>query len=158
MDTASIRSMREEDIPNISKWMVQIPLWQRYNLTEAKAIAQFQRALQNEELLLVADAAGHPACGFGWLLPGGAFGRSMYLRLIGVHPGCAGMGIGGTLLATVEREARHTGQDLFLLVSDFNTSAQRFYQRHGYTQIGAIPAYVLPDVTELIYRKRLTAE
>jgi hypothetical protein len=44
--------------------------------------------------------------------------------------------------------------DLFLLVSDFNHDAQRFYQRQGYQQIGAIPGYVLPDVSELIFRKR----
>ncbi len=84
---------------------------------------------------------------------GGAFGRSDYLRLIGVRADCAGQGIGAALLSEVE--ARATSRDLLLLVSDFNEGAQRFYRRMGYEQIGAIPGYVLPDVTELIFRKRL---
>ena len=61
--------------------------------------------------------------------------------------------MGAALLQEVE--ARATSSDLFLLVSHFNEGAQRFYRRMGYEQIGAIPGYVLPDVTELIFRKVL---
>jgi ribosomal protein S18 acetylase RimI-like enzyme len=86
-------------------------------------------------------------------VPGGAFGRSEYLRLIGVRADCAARGLGAALLSEVE--ARATSRDLILLVSDFNEGAQRFYKRMGYAQIGAIPGYVLPDVTELIFRKLL---
>jgi hypothetical protein len=57
------------------------------------------------------------------------------------------------LLSYIEQSI--SSSDLFLLVADFNTDAQQFYQRRGYEQVGAIPAYVLPDVTELIYRKRV---
>jgi hypothetical protein len=39
------------------------------------------------------------------------------------------------------------------LVSDFNHGAQRFYERHGYRRIGALPALVLPSVAELVYWK-----
>ena len=84
----------------------------------------------------------------------GAFGRSAYLRMIGAQPGYAGGGVGAALLAGAESTA---GDQLFLLVSDFNADAQRFYLRHGYTQIGAIPGFVLPDVDELIFWKRLRA-
>jgi ribosomal protein S18 acetylase RimI-like enzyme len=62
-------------------------------------------------------------------------------------------GLGAELLAEVE--ARAESRDLLLLVSDFNEGAQRFYRRMGYQQIGAIPGYVLPDVSELIFRKVL---
>jgi len=41
------------------------------------------------------------------------------------------------------------------LCSDFNTDAQRYYEKHGYSRVGAIPDYVVPGITELIYRKRL---
>jgi hypothetical protein len=43
----------------------------------------------------------------------------------------------------------------FLLCSDFNISAQAFYERHGWTRVGALPGLVLPDVAELVYWKRL---
>ena len=47
--------------------------------------------------------------------------------------------------------------DVFLLVSDFNTTAQAFYRRLGYEQVGAIPGYVVPGITELIFRKRASS-
>jgi len=151
-----IRAMVSEDISTVVDWVTTNPLWQRYQLTTEKARAQFEQALEQNEWLVVADLNQEDcACGFAWCLADGAFGRSVYLRLIGVRPDCAGIGIGSLLLAQAEQFALTIGDDLFLLVSDFNLGAQRFYRRQGYDQIGAIPGYVLPDVTELIYRKRL---
>ncbi len=144
-----IRPMLPEDIPAISGWMADLPLWRRYGVTEASASTQFADALRRADTVLVAD----DSCGFAWCLRGGAFGRSDYLRLIGVRADCAGQGIGAALLTEIEALA--ASRDLFLLVSDFNEGAQRFYRRMGYEPIGAIPGYVLPDVTELIFRKRL---
>ncbi len=145
--------MMPEDIPAISQWMADLPLWRRYGVTPQSANAQFAGALAHGDLLLVAGESTD-VCGFAWCVPGGAFGRSDYLRLIGVRADCAGQGVGAALLTEVE--ARATSRDLLLLVSDFNEGAQRFYRRMGYDQIGALPGYVLPDVSELIFRKRLS--
>jgi ribosomal protein S18 acetylase RimI-like enzyme len=156
MKPIRVRPMTSEDIPVIVDWVATIPLWQRYQLTAERAYAQFERALARKEWLVVADLGQEDGiCGFAWCLGNGAFGRSAYLRLIGVHPDYSGAGIGVTLLEQTEQFALTVGDDLFLLVSDFNIDAQHFYQRQGYDQIGAIPGYVLPDVTELIYKKRL---
>ncbi len=73
-----------------------------------------------------------------------------------MRPDATSGGIGSALLTEVERRSAEVASDLFLLVSDFNEAAQRFYQRHGFEQIGEVSGYVLPDVTELIFRKRLT--
>jgi ribosomal protein S18 acetylase RimI-like enzyme len=157
MPDISIRPLMAPDIPLIAGWMVATPLWQRYRLTEANARSGLEQALSRADVLLVADAGNEngQACGLVWCLREGAFGRSTYLRILGVQAGHAGLGIGAALLARAEQIAAETTDALFLLVSDFNVEAQRFYQRQGYRQIGAIPGYVLPDVTELIYWKRL---
>ena len=148
-----IRLMQPNDVAVIAHWMVELPLWQRYGVTEAAASAQFNEALERgSDLLLVAEVQADVR-GFAQCLRGGAFGRSDYLRLIGVRSDCVGQGIGAALLTEVEAQTR--SHDLFLLTSDFNEGAQRFYRRMGYEQIGAIPGYVVPDVTELIFRKRL---
>jgi len=146
----NIRPMLPQDVPAIAHWMVEMPLWKRYGVTEAGASAQFNDGIEHGDLLLVAEPN---VCGFAWCLPRGGFGRSAYLRLIGVRADCAGQGVGAALLSEVENQAQTS--DLLLLVSDFNEGAQRFYRRMGYEQIGAIPGYVVPDVTELIFRKRL---
>ena len=46
-------------------------------------------------------------------------------------------------------------QDIFLLVSDVNLAAQRFYAAHGYHHVGTVADNVCPGIGELIYRKRL---
>ena len=150
----SIRAMIPSDIPILAGWMTETPLWQRYGLTVERATANFEAALTAGDWLLTADG-DQVAQGFAWAMAKGAFGRSPYLRLIGVHPNAVGSGIGAGLLDAIEQKAMGMSNDLFLLVSDFNLDAQRFYQRQGYQQIGSIPGYVLPDVSELMFRKRL---
>lgn len=153
----AVRPLESDDIPAISAWLSALPLYQRYALTEARARILLQSALERHDLLLVADAAQAEgrACGLAWCLPGGAFGRSAYLRILGVRADHAGHGVGAVLLRAAEVAVAPPANALFLLVSDFNSGAQRFYQRQGYAQVGAIPGYVLPDVTELLYWKRL---
>jgi len=153
MSHTSIRPMQRADIATLAAWLPGVPLWQRYGLTRAQVQTMLAGALDRSDIVLVADAG--EACGLAWCMPQGAFGRSAYLRLLGVHPAHAGKGIGADLLAQSEQAAGVASREMFLLVSDFNTAAQRFYQRHGYAQSGAISGYVLPDVTELIYWKRL---
>ena len=154
---STIRALRSEDCHGIAAWMLRIPLWQRYGLTEEGIRKSFDQALQRSEALFVAEDEAGEVRGFAWCVMRGAFARSAYLRLIGVHPDYSGHGLGRILLDYVEAQARQAGLDLFLLVPDFNVEAQRFYQRQGYQQVGAIPGYVLNDVAELIYWKRLSA-
>lgn len=155
MTNVTIRSMTLEDVAVVANWLVLVPLWQRYQVMPSVVQAQFEEGLQQQDIMLVSDAGSDTrACGFTWCLPRGAFGLSAYLRLIGVRQDHAKLGIGSALLAETERAAARHSRDLFLLVSDFNVDAQRFYRRHGYAQIGQISGYVLPDVAELIFRKK----
>ncbi|MBN1562843.1 MAG: GNAT family N-acetyltransferase [Anaerolineae bacterium] len=152
-----IRPMIQADLPRVVDWLVQTPLGQRYLFQADHIRHSLETGLQQTDTLLVADTdrAGGQACGLIWCLPKGAFGRSAYVRLIAVREDHTGHGIGAALLQQAEQVLVASSPDLFLLVSDFNTAAQRFYQRMGYQQLGAIPGYVLADVTELIYWKRL---
>lgn len=135
--------------------MAATPLWQRYGVTvEAAARTLEAAALQGGQVLVARD--GDTLAGFVLVYPRGGFARSGYVRLIGVAAACQGQGVGEALMAAAEGLVAHDAPDMFLLVSDFNLDAQRFYRRLGYQQVGALPAYVLPDVAELIYWKRLT--
>ena len=155
MSEFNIRPIEPEDIATIAQWVTNIPLWQRYGLQFQTTSAQLHNSLMRGDLILTADVAEQPACGLAWCLPDGGFGRSPYLKLLGVGGGIQGKGLGAALLDMTEQFASRHGRDIFLLVSDFNIDAQRFYQRQGYAQVGALAGYVLPDVTELIFRKTL---
>jgi ribosomal protein S18 acetylase RimI-like enzyme len=147
--------MTGEDIPFIAGWMTGDALWQRYGIREETIRDDFDAALARSDLLLVADAE-LPARGFAWCQLNGMFGSQAYLKRIGVDPAFAGRDIGARLLDGVEMAVRETGRNaLFLLVSDFNKGAQRFYERHGYRQVSAFPELALPGVTELLFSKAL---
>ena len=152
----NIRPMTASDITPLARLMASSPLWQRYNVTEASTARRLSDGLANGMTIAVAEVEGE-SVGFVWYVERGAFNRSGYIMLIGVKPGLQGHGIGQALMEHAE-EILHTGsQDVFLLVSDFNHAAQRFYARLGYQQVGAIPDYVIHGITELIFRKHLRA-
>jgi ribosomal protein S18 acetylase RimI-like enzyme len=148
--------MTESDIVACAALMARTPLWQRYGVTVEGARGRFAAALASGGTILVAtEPADDVPLGFVWIVERGAFNRSGYIPLIGVDPAHRGGGIGRQLLEAAENHVRQTSQDLLLLCSDFNTDAQRFYERQGYDRVGAIPDYVVRGITELIYRKRL---
>jgi len=155
MTETIIRPLTAADIAACAQLMAASPLWIRYGITVERAAARFESGLSEGATILVAESGG-AITGFVWCVARGAFARSGYIPLIGVAPDEAGQGIGAALLARAESYFSETGTHVFLLVSDFNTAAQRFYQRRGYTQCGALPDYVLPGITELIYWKHLT--
>jgi ribosomal protein S18 acetylase RimI-like enzyme len=148
-----LRPMQPADILPCARLMAQSPLWQRYAVTEASAAGRFEQGLSRLAMIVVAEQDGAIA-GFIWCEPRGAFARSGYIVLIGVQPDLRSQGVGQALMAHAEGELFSVVDDIFLLVSDFNQGAQRFYQRLGYRQVGSIPDYVVLGVTELIYHKR----
>ncbi len=151
-----IRPMQAQDVIPTASWIVEVPLWQRYGITLSQSESMLNKGLEAGDWLFAADLSPRLLnVGFAWAMPGGAFGRGAYLRLIGVHPEWAGVGIGGALLKAVEAAAASRFSHIFLLVSDFNREAQHFYQQHGYQQVGALNGFVLPEVIELLYWKRI---
>lgn len=149
-----IRDIQAIDIPACASIMARNPLWERYNITYDSALARLNSGYENSATILIAEIDSR-VVGFVWYARKGAFNRSGYIMLIGVDLDIQSRGVGLALMHAAEQEIVKSSQDVFLLVSDFNLGAQRFYQRMGYQQIGSIDDYVVPGVTELIYRKRI---
>jgi ribosomal protein S18 acetylase RimI-like enzyme len=147
-----IRPLQTEDIPGCARIMAENPLWQRYGITLESASRRLSDGFDHNAKILVAGPPGEPA-GFVWYVENGAFSRSGYVMLIGVDPALQGQKIGDALMDEAEDLMFERFQDVFLLVSDFNEGAQRFYRRRGYELVGALPGYVITDVSELIFRK-----
>ncbi len=103
--------------------------------------------------LFVAESKSGTAIGFVWAVRRGAFDRSGYISLLAVESSQRGGGVGVALLTAAEDYLR-PAPDVILLCTDYNTGAQRFYERHGYVRVGVLPDYILSGVAELIYRKR----
>lgn len=148
-----IRPLLPTDIPALAALMATTPLWQRYGVTTASATQRLQIGLAEGATMAVTESNGHPA-GFVWYVTRGAFQRGGYIMLLGVDSHYRQQGIGQALMHHAEAQMFTSVSSIFLLVSDFNHPAQRFYERLGYQQVGSIPDFVVPGITELIFYKR----
>jgi ribosomal protein S18 acetylase RimI-like enzyme len=142
------------DLADLVAGVWDLPLLQRYGITEPGLRCNLEGALDGSEGLVVAVHEGEPV-GFAWFLERGAFALGGYLRLIAIKPGHQRLRLGGLLLDEVERRVAERARAMFLFVSDFNVDAQRFYQRRGYQYAGTLLALVRPDIDEYVYWKRL---
>jgi ribosomal protein S18 acetylase RimI-like enzyme len=149
----SVRRAVSSELPLLAKALAPLPLFTRYRLSEEALRARWEAALAADEPLLIA-AEGEELLGLCSFLPQGAFAMGAYLRTLAVVPGAQGRGVGARLLEGFEQACQASRGGCFLLVSDFNAGAQRFYARHGYNEVGRLSGLVVPDVTELVYWKR----
>jgi GNAT superfamily N-acetyltransferase len=149
-----IRAATAGDLQALAAIVAATPLWQRYGVTVASAQAALASGLAAGDSIALAEGETGPA-GLFWVQPRAGFGRSPYLKWLGVAPGQTGGGVGQTLLRAAEEAARGVRPELLLLCSDFNLAGQRFYAREGYARIGALPDYVLPGVAEHLFFKKL---
>lgn len=149
-----VRPLVREDVPPLAAALAALPLMVRYGRDAAALARALEGARARGEGLLVAEEGG-ALLGLAWFLPEGTLALGGYLRLIAVAPGAEGRGTGLALLRAFEAETARRSRDAFLLVSDFNAGAIRFYEREGYVRVGPLPGLVLADVAELLYWKRL---
>jgi ribosomal protein S18 acetylase RimI-like enzyme len=149
-----VRELRAEDAPACGAIVGATALWQRSGLGAEHAAALLATAASGGDTVLVLEVDGVLA-GFAWIDRRGAFGRSSYLRMIAIDPARRSGGLGAVLMQAFESIAASEGADGFLMVSDFNTDAQRFYRRLGWTEVGRVPDYVMAGVAEVVMWKRV---
>lgn len=105
--------------------------------------------------LFLAREGGKP---LGFILVS-AYGMaaSPYINTLAVAADARGRGVGAALLDFAERHFAGR-KHLFLLVSSFNRRAQKFYRAHGYSFVGELKGYVVPQHDELIFCKHISAD
>jgi GNAT superfamily N-acetyltransferase len=151
-DDTMIGPATADDLRTLATALATQALFTAYG-SDANALStSWQRAFEQGQTFMVARDASGPK-GLCWFSATGAFGRGAYLRLIAVVDSAQGSGLGARLLEAFEVECVRPAGGWFLLTSDFNTGAQRFYERHGYRCIGEIPGFVKPHIAERIYWK-----
>jgi [ribosomal protein S18]-alanine N-acetyltransferase len=105
------------------------------------------------DVLEIAWRAGR-RCGFVLVRPRGVAGAP-YIVSIAVPGDARSGGVGAALLAHVEAAYRGRADHLFLCVSSFNQRARRFYDRHGFDEVGRFRDFIIPGADEILLHKRL---
>jgi ribosomal protein S18 acetylase RimI-like enzyme len=149
-----IRSMAGADTPVCAALVCNSSIGDRYGFTLPTLTEKLILALDSGGELFVAEIDSEIA-GFSWIDPRGAFSSAPYLRLIAVDENFRGNGVGSVLMHEFEMRTIDVGRDYFLLVSDFNEGAIRFYEQHGYKKRGELPDFAKQGITEIIMVKSL---
>lgn len=148
-----IRPATERDLALLAPPLAALPLFTAYGMDAARLQSRWEEGLRRGDKLLVAEEESR-LLGICWFLPRGAFGTAGYLRTIALVPEAHGRKIGPLLLQAFEDGCEHPSGGWFLLTSDFNEGAQRFYRRHGYTEVGRLPpGFASPSIGEVVFWK-----
>lgn len=137
----------------IANLMVASPLLRRYGATARGVRAGLGRGFRERDSLLMA-LDGDAVVGLAWFIRTAALDHATYLQLLLVAESHQSRGLGASLLARGEREARAAGsRHMVMLVTKTNRRARAFYERHGYAHVGDLPGFVRPKITETLYLK-----
>jgi len=136
-----------EDIETCAHIMASSDPWLRLGLD----LATCRRILCQAEREPWAACLGDALAGFVVLNFKGPFVG--YVQLLGVAAPHRGLGMGAALLAHAERCIFERTHNVFICVSSFNETAQRFYARHGYQAVGRLEDFLVAGHDELLLRK-----
>lgn len=151
--TVTVRPATEKDLASLAPRLAPLPLFTAYGMDAARLQKRWTEGLGRGDGLLVAEEHGQ-LLGMCWYLQRGVFGIGGYLRTIAIAPKAQGKGVGLQLLQAFEAGCQQPSGGWFLLTSDFNEGAQRFYKRHGYTEVGRLPpGFASPTIGEIIFWK-----
>ena len=135
---------------SLARAIVAMPPWSVVNYP-ADAMAQFLASSGDGAFRYLVEAeglaAGAVSVRFPWL-------KGPYLELLALLPPFQSQGIGASILAWLEREGlRSETRNLWVCASAFNARALRFYERHGFRPVAALPGLVADGYDEILLRK-----
>jgi ribosomal protein S18 acetylase RimI-like enzyme len=142
-----------EDLAFLAEPLAALPLFVPYGLTGPTLRDRWAKAHAHGEGFLVAKE-GAERLGLAWFLKTGTFGPGAFLKTLALMPGAQGKGVGAALLTAFEHACGLAFAGFFVMVSDFNPRAVRFYARHGYEEVGRLPGFSSPTVAEILLWKR----
>ena len=82
------------------------------------------------------------------IINNGCFGKFSYLSILAVKEKFRNNGIGELLVNKFEAIGFKRADRVFILVSDFNKRARKFYRKLGYKKVGNIPNLFKVGVSE----------
>lgn len=127
--------------------------WARYRTTAAELTGFFSRpepGAPRFAIRLNGQFEGVLVLKSNWL-------AGPYIQTLAIARLVQGRGAGSQILAWIDAEARAAGnRNVWVAASDFNASALRFYERHGFQKVADIPGLLRDDRDEVLLRKRLT--
>jgi diamine N-acetyltransferase len=153
--TLALTVLRPYEAGQIGVMLASMEPWARYPVTAAELTAFFSAIETNAPRFAIrVDGVleGAIAVRANWFC-------GPYIQTFALSRNLQGRGIGSAVMGFVENQAITAGdRNLWVAASDFNTGAQRFYERHGYARVAEIDGLLRDNRTEILMRKPLSVQ
>ena len=122
-------------------------LWDAYFKNNTTHEATLEEMISKKQVY-VATNKNDKCIGFMGVINNGCFDKFPYLATLAVRKRYRNKGIGETLVNKFENIGFEKADRVFILVSDFNKQAQKFYRKLGYKKVGNIPDLFKNGISE----------
>jgi ribosomal protein S18 acetylase RimI-like enzyme len=122
-------------------------LWDAYFKSNPSHESTIEDAISKNQVC-VAINKNEKCVGFMEIIKNGCFRKFSYLSLIAVKKRYRNKGVGKALVNKFETIGFKNADRVFILVSAFNKTAQKFYRKLGYKKVGNIPDLYKNGVSE----------
>jgi ribosomal protein S18 acetylase RimI-like enzyme len=125
--------------------------WTSHERTQSEMAARFRKtdpsagrfAILHDEAIVGAVIVRYP------------FLRGAYLETLGLSETSRGYGIARAIIDWMSTEIAGEATNLWLCVTDWNTSARAVYRRLGFEEVAQLPDLSMEGMTEIFMRKTL---
>ena len=118
--------------------VINSDLWDAYFKNNPTLEAVLEEMISKKQIY-VASNKNDKCIGFMGVINNGCFHKFSYLTILAVKKRYRNKGIGEALVNKFETIGFKRADRVFVLVSDFNKKAQKFYRKLGYKKVGNIP-------------------
>jgi len=122
-------------------------LWGAYFKNNPTHEAALKKMISKKQVY-VATNKNDKCIGFMGVINNGCFHKFTYLATLAVKKNYRKKGIGEALVSKFETIGFKRADRVFILVSDFNKIAQKFYRKLGYKKVGNIPDLFKTGISE----------
>ena len=151
LENTRLKPVSNDHAEALGKALSVLSPWSTLSISALDLTSYLSRAdpaLHRYSILIEGKLAGVVAIRSPWL-------RGPYLELLAVLPGFQRRGIGRHVLEWMEREVRGKRDNLWVVTSDFNAPALKFYAAHGFEITGTLQGLVRENLDEILLRKQL---
>jgi ribosomal protein S18 acetylase RimI-like enzyme len=122
-------------------------LWNVYFKNNPAHEATIEEMISKKQVY-VAINKNDKCVGFMGVINNGCFYKFSYLATLAVKKRYRNKGVGKDLVNKFETIGFKKADRVFILVSDFNKTAQKFYRKLGYKKVGNIPNLFKKGISE----------
>ena len=122
-------------------------LWDAYFKSNPSHEAALEEMIKKKQIYVASNMNGN-CVGFIGVIENGCFRKFSYLSILAVKKRYRGKGVGKALVNKFEDLGFEKAERIFMLVSDFNKTAQIIYRKFGYKKVGNIPDLYKAGISE----------